>query len=111
MRFDSLQAEARKLISMMPSRSTLSDANSRRPETVFEAIYRDLYAIYRDRLSSDSRSGRAPSWLKRLRIIDHTTITLFTNLIFKGVGRHPKTGRKKGGVKAHAVIHANEGVP
>ena len=122
MRFDSLreitaslQAEARKLghlgISMMPSRSTLSDANSRRPESVFDAIYRDLYARYRDRLSSDSRSGREPSWLKRLRIIDSTTITLFSNLIFKGVGRHPKTGRKKGGIKAHAVIHANEGVP
>ena len=54
MRFDSLreitasmQGEARKLshlsIAMMPSRSTLSDANSRRPDSVFEAIYRDLY--------------------------------------------------------------------
>ncbi len=32
-------------------------------------------------------------------------------MIFKGVGRHPKTGKKKGGVKAHSVIHANEGVP
>ena len=49
--------------------------------------------------------------MKRLRIIDSTTITLFSNLIFKGVGRHPKTGRKKGGIKAHTVIHANEGVP
>ena len=122
MRFDSLreisaslQGEARKLghlgISMMPSRSTLSDANSRRPDAVFEAIYRDLYARYRDRLSSDSRSGKEPSWMKQLRIIDSTTITLFSNLIFKGVGRHPKTGRKKGGIKAHTVIHANEGVP
>ena len=32
-------------------------------------------------------------------------------MIFKGVGRHPKTGKKKGGIKAHSVIHANEGVP
>lgn len=31
--------------------------------------------------------------------------------MFKGVGRHPKTGKKKGGVKAHSIIHANEGVP
>ena len=31
--------------------------------------------------------------------------------IFKGVGRHPKTGKKKGGIKVHTVIHANEGVP
>ena len=49
--------------------------------------------------------------MKRLQIIDSTTITLFSNLLFKGVGRHPKTGKKKGGIKAHAVIHANEGVP
>ena len=26
------------------------------------------------------------------------------------MGRHPKMGRKKGGIKVHAVIHANEGV-
>ena len=48
--------------------------------------------------------------MKRLQIIDSTTITLFSNLIFKGVGRHPKTGKKKGGIKVHAVIHANAGV-
>ena len=49
--------------------------------------------------------------MKKLRIIDSTTISLFSNLIFKGVGRHPKTGKKKGGIKVHSVIHANEGVP
>ncbi len=49
--------------------------------------------------------------MKRLQIIDSTTITLFSNLIFKGVGRHPKIGKKKGGIKVHTVIHANEGVP
>ena len=27
------------------------------------------------------------------------------------MGRHPKTGKKKGGIKVHTVIHANEGVP
>lgn len=32
-------------------------------------------------------------------------------VIFKGVGMHPKTGKKKGGIKVHTVIHANEGVP
>jgi hypothetical protein len=49
--------------------------------------------------------------MKRLQIIDSTTVSLFSNLIFKGVGRNPKTGRKKGGIKVHSVIHANEGVP
>ena len=54
----SLLAEARKLshlgISMMPTRSTLSDANARRPEKIFEAIYRQLYGRYRQELISDS---------------------------------------------------------
>ena len=89
----------------------MADANKRRPEAIFEAIYRDLYATYRTELSSDSRSRKTPKWMKRLQIIDSTTITLFSNLLFKGVGRHPKTGKKKGGIKVHTVIQANEGVP
>ena len=112
---DSMFPEARKLahlgIRTMPRRSTLSDANVRRPETVFEDTYRSLYVRYKDELSSDSRNRQVPSWLTRLQIIDSTTITLFSNLIFKGVGRHPKTGKKKGGIKVHTNIHANEGVP
>ena len=118
MRFDSLreimaslQSESRKLchlgIRLMPSRSTLSDANRRRPEIIFESIYRDLYTTYRNVLSSDSRKNRDKAWMKRLQIIDSTTITLFSNLLFKGVGRHPKTGKKKGGIKVHTVIHAS----
>ena len=107
--------EARKLahlgISVMPRRSTLSDANARRPECVFGLVYLSLYDRYKDELSSDSRRRQVPSWLKRLQIIDSTTITLFSNLVFKGVGRHPKTGKKKGGLKVHMNIHANEGVP
>ena len=122
MRFDSLReitasllAETRKLahlgITFKIGRSTLADANKRRPEAIFEAVYRDVYATYRHVLSSDSRSRKTPKWMKRLQIIDSTTITLFSSLLFKGVGRHPKTGKKKGGIKVHTVIHANEGVP
>ena len=122
MRFDSLReieasmiAEVRKLhhvgIERIPKRSTLSDANARRPEKFFEDVYRDLYEANKNKLTSDSRHNGSEEWLKRLRIIDSTTISLFSNLIFKGVGRHPKTGKKKGGIKVHAVIHANEGVP
>lgn len=113
----SLQAETHKLnhlgIKTMPTKSTLADANKRRSEAIFEAIYRGLYAKYQGYLSSDSRShrGRNSAWMKNLQIIDSTTISLFSNLIFKGVGRHPKIGKKKGGIKVHTVIHANEGVP
>ena len=95
----------------MPGRSTLSDANARRSEKFFEEVYRDLYAANKDILSSDSRRNGTEEWIKQLRIIDSTTISLFSNAIFKGVGRHPKTGKKKGGIKVHSVIHANEGVP
>ena len=53
-RFDSLReietsmtAEVRKLhhvgIETVPKRSTLSDANARRPEKFFEEVYRNLY--------------------------------------------------------------------
>ena len=121
MRFDSLReieaamtAEVRKLhhigIDRVPKRSTLSDANARRSEKFFEDVYHDLYESNKDRLSSDSRRNGTEEWIKRLRIIDSTTITLFSNVIFKGVGRHPKTGKKKGGIKVHSVIHENEGV-
>lgn len=122
LRFDSLReietsmtAEVRKLhhvgINTVPKRSTLSDANARRSEKFFEEVYRALYNENKDILSSDSRRGGTEEWIKRLRIIDSTTVSLFSNAIFKGVERHPKTGKKKGGIKVHAVIHANEGVP
>lgn len=122
MRFDSLReieaamtAEVRKLahlgIEKVPKRSTLSDANARHPEKFFEEVYRDLYETNKGKLSSDSRRNGTEAWIKALRIIDSTTISLFSNMIFKGVGRHPKTGKKKGGIKVHSVIHANEGVP
>lgn len=122
MRFDSLReittsllAETHKLshlgISFKIGRSTLADANKRRPDHIFEAIYRDIYLHYRNILSSDSRRNKVPKWMHQLQIIDSTTITLFSSLLFKGVGRHPKIGKKKGGIKVHTVIHANEGVP
>lgn len=122
MRFDSLReietsmiAEVRKLhhigIETVPKRSTLSDANNRRSEKFFEEVYRNLYEMNKNKLTSDSRCNGSGNWLKHLRIIDSTTISLFSNLIFKGVGRHPKTGKKKGGIKVHAIIHGNEGVP
>lgn len=121
-RFDSLReietsmtAEVRKLyhvgIDTLPRRSTLSDANARQSEKFFEEVYRGLYAANKNLLSSDSRRNGTEEWIKQLRIIDSTTITLFSNAIFKGVGRHLKTGKKRDGIKVHSVIHANEGVP
>ena len=98
MRFDSLReietsmtAEVRKLhhigIERVPKRSTLSDANVRRSEKFFEEVYRDLYETNKSKLTSDSRRGGTEEWLKRLRIIDFTTISLFSNLILRQGGR------------------------
>jgi IS4 transposase len=42
--------------------------------------------------------------------MDSTTISLFSNIL-KGAGRNPKRGKKKGGIKAHTVIRAEENVP
>jgi len=43
-------------------------------------------------------------------MMDSTTITLFDNIL-KGVGRHPKSGKKKGGMKVHTVMKYQVGVP
>jgi len=48
--------------------------------------------------------------MKQLQIIDPITISLLSNLFFKGV-EHSHTGKKKGGIKVHIAIHANDCVP
>lgn len=91
-----------------PRRSTLSDANKNRDSSVFQAIYMNLYKNYAGFLS-DSRLSKID--LKRLFIVDSTTISLF-KAILKGAGRKPKDpGKQKGGIKAHTMINAYENVP
>ena len=103
-----MTAESRKLrhlgLTTVPKRSTLADANEKRPEGIFGAIYADLYNTTKDTLLSDSPTKDIPQWMKKLLIIDFTTISLFSNLIFKGVGRNPKIGKKKGGLKVQLVM-------
>jgi hypothetical protein len=91
-----------------PKRSTLSDANKNRDSSVFQAIYMKLYQNYSGFLS-DSRLSKID--LKRLFIVDSTTISLF-KAILKGAGRKPKDpSKQKGGIKAHTMINAYENVP
>lgn len=90
-----------------PKRSTLSDANKRRDSKVFADIYQLLYKRYHQFLS-DSRT-RQPA-IKGLKIVDSTTITLFSDIL-KGAGRKPLNGKKKGGIKMHTMINAMEDVP
>ena len=91
----------------MVRRSTLSDANSRRTPDFFEKVYYKLYDHYKG-CFADSRPVKGTK--KPLFIIDSTTISLFSQ-VFRGVGRNPINGQKKGGIKDHTVIKADEDVP
>lgn len=88
-------------------RSTFSEANERRSSEVFRDIYQDVYRRHGSSLA-DSRMNKQE--LKRLYIMDSTTISLF-KAILSGTGRNPKNGRKKGGIKAHTIIKASDHVP
>lgn len=90
-----------------PKRSTLSDANKKRSSSVFAAIYQSIYNQYKHFLS-DSNPRTLP--LKNLKIVDSSTISLFSDVL-KGAGRNPLEGKKKGGVKMHTMINAREDVP
>lgn len=93
-------------LSYMVRRSTLSDANARRTPLFFENVYNNLYERYSS-LLSDSRPVKGLK--KPLFIMDSTTISLFSQ-VFRGTGRNAINGQKKGGVKAHTVIKADEDV-
>ena len=104
-------SEAHKLehigMQYMVKRSTLSEANTRRSSDFFAQIYFSLYRQYKHVLA-DNRYNKA--WEHLLHIMDSTTISLFSNVL-KGAGRNPKRGKKKGGIKVHTVLKAQEGVP
>lgn len=106
-----LLANAHKLshlgLSYLVRRSTFAEANQRRCSQVFGDIYMDVYRRHGSALA-DSRLSDAD--LKRLYIMDSTTISLFKDIL-KGVGRNPKEGKRKGGIKAHTIIKASEHVP
>ncbi len=94
-------------LSDYPKRSTLSDANKRRDSLLFEEIYFTFYKMYRLSLS-DSRSKGLLD--KRLFMVDSTTISLFQEVL-QNAGLTPANGKRKGGIKAHVLINAQEDVP
>jgi hypothetical protein len=90
-----------------PPRSTLSDANTKRSYLVFETIYFELVRQYHSFISDSRLKGLS---IRNLKIIDSTTIRLFSDIL-RGVGRNPKNGsRKKGGIKVHTLMDAFSGV-
>src|ERR1051325_593467 len=91
-------------INYMPRRSTLAEANCNRTEGFFADLYQDLYSHF----YPDSRMDKSID--HRLFIFDSTTIELFSE-IMQGVGKKPVNGKRKGGIKAHVLIKADEDVP
>lgn len=91
-----------------PCRSTLADANARRPEAFFGDLFHRLHRLYMGGLPDSYKRNR--SLLERLFILDATTISLFSE-VMHGVGVHRNNGRKKGGAKAHVLMRASEDVP
>src|SRR5580698_4406133 len=90
-----------------PARSTLSDANSSRSYLVFEHIYFALLSRYHSFISDSRLKGLS---IRNLKIIDSTTVRLFSDIL-RGVGRNPLDGaRKKGGIKVHTLMDAFSGV-
>lgn len=90
-----------------PARSTLSDANTNRSFLVFETIYTQLLAKYHSFISDSRLKGLS---IRNLKIIDSTTIQLFSDIL-QGAGRNKLDGsRKKGGIKVHALMNAFSGV-
>jgi hypothetical protein len=91
----------------IPKKSTLADANQNRDAEVFGKIYNKLIARY-SCVFSDSRVKDVIN--KQIEIFDSTTISLFKDIL-KCVGRNPKNGKKKGGIKVHTVINVDETIP
>jgi hypothetical protein len=94
-------------LSHIPKRSTLSDANKNRKVEFFEDIYNKLLQQY-GYVLSDSRIQDVLK--KQVKIVDSTTISLFKDIL-SCVGRKSKEGKRKGGIKVHTVINADEKVP
>ena len=109
-----MKAEVNKLhhlgIDDVMHRSTLAEANKRRPQAFFANVYAYLLERYSSFLADSLPKGEQRTWEKLLYMMDSTTITLFDNIL-KGVGRHPKSGKKKGGMKVHTVMKYHVGVP
>ena len=84
-----------------------ADANNKRSYLVFETIYYSLLSRYHSFISDSRLKGLS---IRNLKIIDSTTIRLFSEIL-RGVGRNRLDGgRKKGGIKVHAMMDAFSGV-
>lgn len=99
-------------ISMIPARSSLSDANRLRNSDVFGDFYLRLHKHYQSYLSDSYLCMKINGEIepKMVEIFDSTTVSLFSD-VFKNCGRLPENGKKKGGIKAFTKMKLSERVP
>lgn len=90
-------------IKELPAVSTLSDANINRNSEVFATLYQKLSSHYREQLTPTLCHFKDALNLGKIFYFDSSTITLFVD-IFKGAGRNPLNGKKKGGLKIHTKM-------
>ena len=99
-------------IDKLPALSTLSDANINRNSDVFAQMYFMLYQHYSYCLSDSHIKWFINEEVdpKKVKLFDATTISLFVD-IFKGAGRNPINGKRKGGLKVQACMPLSGFVP
>ena len=99
-------------ISKLPAKSTLSDADMNRNSDVFGRLYQLLYTHYQSLLSQDYIEMFINDEINpdRVEIFDSSTVSLFVD-VFKGAGRTPINGKKKGGLKLHTKLPLSSVVP
>lgn len=92
-------------IDKLPPPSTLSDANINRNSEVFGELYRLLHEHYEAYLSDACFSLPINGEVDPadVKLFDATTISLFVD-VFKGAGRNPLNGKRKGGLKVQAQM-------
>src|SRR5207342_3242247 len=109
-----MQANGTRLLHLgltqTPRRSTLADANRRTSEAFFCDLYHRLQKHYYGCLPDSRTANKDKKEQSELFIIDSTSITLFSD-VMQGPGVCGLNGKKKGGVKAHPVVHSRHDVP
>lgn len=99
-------------ISSLPAASTLSDANKNRNSEVFGTLYHLLVEHYKEYLSGSYLSlfinGEVDP--RKVKLFDSTTIKFFSE-IFTGAGPARMDGKRKGGLKVHALLSLDRYFP
>lgn len=99
-------------INSLPAVSTLSDANKNRDSEVFGTLYHLLVDYYKKYLSGSYLSMFINGEIDpgKVKLFDSTTIKFFSE-VFTGAGPARMDGKRKGGLKVHAILSLDRYFP